>query len=200
VRGAFDVSLEGEFELDALRTAEEIQRCGAEASGWLQVLASSEKRPEVDIALVREIHYRWFRTTFPADAGRERTQMVLNRKGTAVPVEAILPGIANACENWKWRRENCPPEDPAEEVRFIVAEANCLTVSLYDVHPFLDGNTRTTWHVRNYALMLDGLEPLSDLSDDQTYNDVWWPATPFDHQALDDLVIERLAAQDRSRS
>jgi len=197
VHGAFDVSLEPEFELDALRTSEEIQRCGAEVLKWLQSLASSDEPRDVDIALVREIHYRWFATTFPADAGRERTQMVLNRKGTAVPVEAIIPGIANACDNWNWRREHCRPEDPGDEVRFIIAEANCVTVSLYDVHPFIDGNTRTTWHVRNYALMLDGLEPLTELSDEAAYNAVWWPATPLEHQPLDDRLIEELANHDR---
>lgn len=195
--GAFDVSLEEEFGLDALRTAEEIQRCGAEMLSWLAELAASGPSRPVDIGLVREIHYRWFATTFPADAGRERTQIVLNRKGTAAPVEAIIPGMSNACENWRWRRENCRPEDPAEEIRFIIAEANCLTVSLYDVHPFIDGNTRTTWHVRNYVLMLDGLRPLIEPSDEDAYNAAWWPATPFDHRALDDLLIDELARADR---
>jgi hypothetical protein len=197
VRGAFEASAEEEFDLDPLRTAEEIQRCGAEVLEWLEKLASSDAPAEVNIPLVRAIHYRWFATTFPADAGRERGQIVWNRKGTAAPVEGIIPGMENACGNWQWRREHYWPDDPAEEIRFIVAEANCLAVSLYDVHPFIDGNTRATWHVRNYALMVDGLRPLVDLSDESAYNLAWWASTPHEHRALDDVVIEELAVQDR---
>jgi len=196
VRGAFEASPEEEFDLDPIRTAEEIQRCGADALEWLAKLASSDAPAAVDIRLVRAIHRRWFATTFPAEAGCERAQIVLNRKGTAAPVQGIIPGMDSACGNWRWRHEHCRPDDPAEEIRFIVAEANCLTVSLYDVHPFIDGNTRATWHVRNYALMVDGLRPLVDLSDEDAYNTAWWAATPHDHGALDDLVIEELARQD----
>ena len=109
----------------------------------------------------------------------------------------MLPGIEAACGNWNWRRENTAPEDEAEFVEFAVAEANTLTVAVYDVHPFIDGNTRTTWHLRNYVLMLDGLRPLVDLQDMETYEDAWWTATPHDHEALDRAVLAELAAQDR---
>jgi fido (protein-threonine AMPylation protein) len=101
----------------------------------------------VDLKLVREIHFRWFETTFPADAGHFRTQMVLNRKSTAAEVEAILPAIQDGCENWNWRRERYRPTDDLDLIEFIVAEANTLAVRVYDVHPFLDGNTRATWHL-----------------------------------------------------
>lgn len=197
MRGAFDASHEEKFGFDPIRTADEILRCGDEALEWLKELASGETPAEVDIQLVRAIHRRWFATTFPSDAGRERTQIVLNRKGTAAPVQGIIPGMEGACGNWKWRRERYRPDDPAEEIRFIVAESNSLTVALYDVHPFIDGNTRATWHVRNYVLMLDGLRPLVDLSDEDAYNQAWWAATPQDHTALDELIIDELAKQDR---
>lgn len=71
-----------------------------------------------------EIHERWFESTFPADAGHQRTQTVLNRKSTAVAVDAIMPGVASACGNWNWRRENVAPDDDLERVRFVVSEAN----------------------------------------------------------------------------
>lgn len=190
--GAFEVSYEEQFELDALKTAAEIERCGDETLEWLEDLATSTGLRPVDIHLVRQIHLRWFETTFPVDAGRERTQMVLNRKGTAAEVEGIIPGIENACGNWTWRRENAAPSDEADHIEFIVAEANTLAVAVYDVHPFLDGNTRATWHLRNYVLMVDGLPPLLDLADEDAYNEAWWGASPHEHDELDRIVLEEL--------
>lgn len=193
--GAFDAS--PNFDHDALRTAEEIQRSGVEVLRWLEMLAVHAPRRPIDLALVYEIHERWFESTFPADAGHQRTQTVLNRKSTAVAVDAIMPGVASACGNWNWRRENVAPDDDLERVRFVVSEANTLAVAVYDVHPFIDGNTRTTWHLRNYALMRDGLRPLTDLRDEARYEDAWWAATAHDHDHLDEVVLDELAADDR---
>jgi fido (protein-threonine AMPylation protein) len=137
VAGAFDAS--AEFEEDPLVTADEVQTCGGRAFDILEQVARFSEPWAVDFKLVKEIHFRWFETTFPADAGEFRTQMVLNRKGTAVEVEAILPAIDNACENWNCRRENLQPEDEADLIQFAVAEANTLTVRVYDIHPFIDG-------------------------------------------------------------
>lgn len=195
MHGAFEAS--AEFDHNPLATAEEIQHSGEDVLRWLEALAISEMPHAVDLHLVREIHRRWFETTFPADAGRDRTQMVLNRKGTAVEVDAILPAVVSACENWNWRHEQFAPDDDVELVEFAVAEANALTVRVYDVHPFIDGNTRTTWHLRNYLLMLNGLRPLIDLSDQERYEEAWWNATADDHDDLDDVVLRELAAQDR---
>lgn len=119
--------------------------------------------------------------------------MVLNRKGSAVEVEAILPAVQSACENWTWRRERFRPSDDAELVEFIVAEANTLAIRVYDVHPFIDGNTRATWHLRNYLLMLDGILPLIDLVHLASYEGAWWNATAEDHGDLDGLVLGELA-------
>lgn len=192
--GAFEVSAECDY--DALRTAEEIQQSGREVLPWLESLAVSGDPRSVDIHLIREIHQRWFETTFPADAGRERREVVLNRKGTAADPEVIVPGVVNACDNWNWRRRLAPADGP-DLVSFIVAEANTLTVAVYDIHPFLDGNTRTTWDFRNYLLMRDGLRPLVDLRDQEAYEHAWWTATPQEHGELDTTVLEELAAQDR---
>lgn len=195
--GAFDASFEEGYDLDPLKTEAEIQRCGEEALRWLVSLAESTAPRPVDIHLVRDIHRRWFETTFPAEAGRERTEMVLNRKGTAVPVDAIIPGVQNACGNWNWRRQRARPADEADEIEFIVAEANCLAISIYDVHPFLDGNTRATWHLRNYALMCEGLSPLLDLEDEDAYDEAWWHSTGHAHEELDRLVLEELDRSSR---
>ncbi len=78
-----------------------------------------------------------------------------------------------------------------------MAEANTLVVRIYDVHPFIDGNTRATWHLRNYVLMVDGFLPLGELPDFDAYDAAWWAATPNDHEELDRLVLEALDAQDR---
>jgi fido (protein-threonine AMPylation protein) len=69
--------------------------------------------------------------------------MVVNRKGTAEPVPSIVPSVVTACENWNYRRQYAPA-DEGELVELLVAEANTLAVRIYDVHPFLDGNNRTT--------------------------------------------------------
>lgn len=76
--GAFEAS--AEFDHDPLATAEEIQHSGENVLRWLEAVATSQSPWLVDLKLVQEIHFRWFETTFPADAGQFRTQMVLNRK------------------------------------------------------------------------------------------------------------------------
>lgn len=113
-------------------------------------------------------------------------------------VEAILPAVQNACENWSWRHERFRPTDDLELIRFIVAEANTFSVRVYDVHPFIDGNTRATWHLRNYLLMLDGLRPLVDLADLDRYENAWWNATAEDHIELDETVLAELTKQERT--
>jgi predicted GTPase len=121
--------------------------------------------------------------------------MVLNRKGTAVEVEAILPAVQGACDNWNWRQQHHRPSDELELVEFIVVEANALAVRVYDVHPFIDGNTRATWHLRNYLFMLEGLKPLADLEDIKRYEEAWWKANAADHGELDEIVLAELAAR-----
>jgi predicted GTPase len=121
--------------------------------------------------------------------------MVLNRKGTAVEVDAILPAVAGACDDWNWRRERYKPSDELELIEFIVGEANTLAVRIYDVHPFIDGNTRATWHLRNYAFMLDGLRPLVDLADLERYENAWRNAMAKERSQLDDIVLAELASQ-----
>lgn len=194
--GAFDAS--AEFDYDPLPTAEEIQHSGQNVLRWLEAVATSEAPWSVDVRLVQEIHFRWFETTFPADAGHFRTQMVLNRKGSAVEVEAILPAVQSACENWAWRRERFRPVNDPELIKFVIAEANTLAVRVYDVHPFLDGNTRATWHLRNYLLMLDGLRPLIDLADVSDYETAWWNASAENHRQLDTAVLDELAREESS--
>lgn len=189
--GAFEAS--AELDHDSLATAEEIQHSGENVLRWLEAVATSETPWPVDLKLIQEIHFRWFETTFPADAGRFRTQMVLNRKGTAVEVEAILPAVQGACDNWNWRRDHRRPTDDLELIEFIVAEANTLAVRIYDVHPFVDGNTRATWHLRNYLLMVDGLRPLVDLGNVDGYERAWWSATAESHQELDEVTLTELA-------
>ncbi|MES1193909.1 MAG: hypothetical protein ABUM26_06250 [Solirubrobacterales bacterium] len=166
--GAFQAS--PEFDYDSLATAEEIGYRGQDVLRWLAALAESD---------------------IP------RTSMVLNRKGTAVEVPAIIPALVNACDNWSYRREHRTNQSGEDLVELIIAEANTLTIDVYDTHPFLDGNTRTTWHLRNYLLMLDGLRPLVDLTDEDAYKSAWWSATAHDHEALDEIIINELSRQDR---
>jgi hypothetical protein len=124
-------------------TEEEIRRSGEEALGHAQGGGDLRRSAASHVHLVRYIHRRWFETTFPVEAGHERTVMVVNRKGTAEPVPSIVPSVVTACENWNYRRQYAPA-DEGELVELLVAEANTLAVRIYDVHPFLDGNNRTT--------------------------------------------------------
>jgi fido (protein-threonine AMPylation protein) len=195
--GAFEVSFVDEFDLDALRTAEEIDRCGADALEAMAHWVEEGDTPPVNLDLVADIHWRWFHTTFPNEAGQFRHTHVNNRKATAATVPEIIPGIGQACGNWTWRHENLMPDDDLERVEFVVAEANTLAVHVYDIHPFVDGNTRTTWHLRNYALMLGGLRPLTGLVDEETHMNAWWAATPHAHAELDAAVLTELDAHDR---
>jgi len=192
--GAFEAS--PEFDHDPLRTAAEIQRSGEDTLEWLITVANTEQR-QVDVGLIEEIHRRWFETTFPVDAGARRTSAVTNRKGTAAPVEGILPSLTHACENWRWRRESCAPNDEREQVAFAISEANTIAVAAYDIHPFIDGHTRTTWHLRNYVLVLDGFRPLIDLDNESEYEAAWWASTPLSHDELDRIVAEQLARDDQ---
>lgn len=141
---------------DPLRTAVEIDACGATTLEALQAFAESEAPAPVDLHLLSDVHRRWH-----------------------------------------WRRENAMPEEETELVRFLVTEANTVTIAVYDIHPFVDGNTRTTWHFRNYLLMLDGLRPLVALDDQEAYEAAWWSATPNAHDELDAIVLRELHAQDR---
>jgi len=83
---------------------------------------------------------------------------------------------------------------------FAVQQANRLAVRIYDVHPFLDGNTRATWSLRNYALLRSGLDPVATLSDPGRYGKAWWSATPDDHAFLDEVVAEELVALEMRRA
>ncbi len=189
--GAFEAS--PEFDWDPIRTAEEIQRAGGETLEWLRRLALDPV--PIDYRLVCAIHRHWFDTTFPAEAGERRMKDVLNRKNTAEPYESILPSVVQACGNFAWRLENCLPGSEDEQVAFLVAETNTLAVAVYDIHPFIDGNTRASWHLRNYALMAHRLRPLVDYTD--RYEQAWWRSSPLAHEDLDYAVLEILAVEDR---
>jgi hypothetical protein len=121
-----------EFDYDSLATAEEIGYRGQDVLRWLAALAESDIPRAVDIHLIFDIHRRWFESTFPNDAGHPRTSMVLNRKGTAVEVPAIIPALVNACDNWSYRREHRSHDSDDELIELIVDEANTLTVDVYD--------------------------------------------------------------------
>lgn len=193
-QGAFSASRL--FDHDPVETAEEIERCGADVLAWLGELAVAPDRTLIDIHLVRSIHRRWFDTTFPIAAGVERTGIVLNRKGTALPVDALIPAVHNACDNWEWRFENVTEGLPVDEqIEHVVSEANALAVQIYDAHPFVDGNTRATFHLRNYALMLGGVDPILRLHDEDAHKSAWMAADPSDHAELDEVVLETLLRQ-----
>lgn len=193
--GKFHAS--AEFDRDPVQTAREIEERGTEAQLWLGEQAASLDPALIDVHLVRTIHRRWFESTFPKDAGRERVVPVFNRKSTAVEVDAIVPGVHNACDNWTYRfAEVVKAASGEDQIELLVQEANTLAVRVYDIHPFIDGNTRTTFSLRNYALMLGGVGPVLGLNDVDEHTRAWMAATPHDHDDLDQLVLEALVSGD----
>lgn len=138
--GKFHAS--AEFDHDPVRTALEIESRGTETQLWLGERAASPAPALVDIHLVRTIHRRWFESTFEEHAGRERVVMVFNRKGTAVEIEAIVPAVHNACDNWTYRFAAVVEAASGEDqVELLVQEANTLAVHVYDIHPFMGRQT-----------------------------------------------------------
>lgn len=194
--GAFSAS--PLFDYSEELTAAEIRRAGWVCERWVDRHAISLENDEIAWPLIQSIHRMWFESTFPKDAGKQRGVMVVNRKGTAVPVGAIIDGVEAACGDWRWRQENLSPEDAIEQIEFSVAEANELVIRVYNIHPFLDGNTRATFSLRNLLLVRGGLYALQDV-DVEPFLDAWWKAQPGNHERLDELVVEALFEQDRRR-
>ncbi len=174
-------------------------RCGWQVELWLRRLA--EREPvSVDTHLVSEIHERWFSTAFPNVAGYIRRQEeVENRKVTAWPARDVGVGVLNACADWETAVREYQAPDYFTGLVFYVSQANRLAVRIYDIHPFLDGNTRVTWSLRNYALLRCGLDALAGLDDMERYNRAWWAATPSNHMFLDEVVAEELVALEMRR-
>lgn len=147
-----------------------------------------------------EVHRRWFRTTFPNVAGYVRRQEeVRNRKATAWPARSVEGGVREACLDWEAATAAHRPESRIEGMLFSVQQANRVAVRVYDIHPFLDGNTRATWSLRNYALLRTGLGALAGLGDRRRYARAWWQAAPDDHAFLDEVVAEELVAMETRR-
>ena len=87
----------------------------------------------------------------------------------------------------------------AEVFATVVSEANEIALHVYNIHPFIDGNTRTTFSLRNYLLQVEGYDRLTVLEDADRYAAAWWRGNPGDHDALDEVVALELLAQDGRR-
>lgn len=194
--GAFVAS--PRFGYDERLTQEEILRSGWHAERWVDRHGVSSGPDDVHWGLICHLHSMWFQSTFPGHAGVQRGVIVANRKGTAVAPSAIVEACENSCADWRYRQEHYSPDDPVEQLEFAVAEANELSVRIYDIHPFIDGNTRTTFSLRNLLLVRAELYGL-ETADHQKLADAWWNARPGDHGRLDELVLESLIEQDMRR-
>lgn len=195
--GAFAASPLCRYDEDA--THSEIERAGWVAEQWVDRTAPGFSPADVTWSLICRIHQLWFSTTFPDRAGVQRREVVLNRKGTAVDPAAIIEGCENSCADWRYRLENHFPLEPIEQIAFSVTEANELVVRIYDIHPFVDGNTRATWSLRNFLLVQAGLYGL-EIADYDRLKEAWWRASPNDHAQLDAVVLEALIEQDLRRA
>jgi fido (protein-threonine AMPylation protein) len=89
--------------------------------------------------------------------------------------------------------------DPADLLAEAIYAANDLAVRMYDIHPFIDGNTRATFSLRNFALMRTGSQSIIYIPNEAEFETAWMEARPSDHDWLDALTAEALIAQEERR-
>lgn len=143
-------------------TAQEVARSFAKVVH--DFLAIAEQRPiRLTPEHLEKMHRGIFRTTFPERAGRFRDDDVTygalwredgvqqRRLMDGLPVEEVRPALNVAFAAYDAELRRCEPE------RRYVGEAIRAAVTLYAevlrIHPFPDGNTRTTFPLLQVALV-----------------------------------------------
>lgn len=187
---AFDAS--HEFETDPRLTQVALRDSMARAHEGFMREARSQP-VELSVGVVAAVHRAIFSEAFPKHAGRFRSVDVLSRRGEVarwqnvpVLVGQVVTGFGDAVDLATLRTGN--PGSAGTTVHC----ANLLAVRLHHIHPFIDGNTRACWTLRNIVLVSGGLPPLTELRDELRHDQAWWAAQPHDCDLLDDAVIEEL--------
>lgn len=195
--GAFSAS--PVYGHDPARTRKELLSAGARATS--ELLTEAIENPQrVDSRLLQRIHRAWFGEAFPDQAGVFRRVVVISRRPSVSPPEALPQDVASAFfgfeEDWvadggdRSSRDGAPNE---AEVDRLIWKANEIIVRLHHVHPFLDGNTRACFLLRAYLLRRAGFPPaLCDVNEERLRG-AWNEAGPASHDALDHLLYEELA-------
>lgn len=129
---------------------------------------------------------------------------VINRKQTAAPPAYIREFSHQAFRNYHERLDEARVGQASDiDLDLVVIKAiNELVVSVYDIHPFIDGNTRATYSLRDYLLETEGFDRLDYYSfrDEKRFMEAWWRATPQDHELLDAVLLEELSAVRQRRN
>ena len=161
------------FEDDPDLTAIEIARCGTAEETRLYWLAREAEPPEVDTELIGHIHRGWFHSTYPQVAGE-------------------IHELAAICEEWNKCRERHMQGERDHQVRAAVSLANELAVRVRERYP---NHVRMIFSLRNYALMIGGVDRLVALKDQTRYLNAW----SEEPDGLDELLLEALIDDRRRR-
>lgn len=150
--------------------------------------------------MVQQIHKGWFETTFPGEAGQLRYTVVIASRARVGPVGDLGPAVHRACDDYRYQMAGIG-NTSRDELAFQEIEiVNKLVATIYDVHPFIDGNTRTSFSLRDYALQALGHPSLGDVHTNARYMQAWGGSRPLDHGFLDEVTFEVLADVERERA
>ena len=124
----------------------------AEAFDYVRDL--TDRREPLTESVIRSIHALVLRRTRPDDAGRYRSVQVFISGSRHVPPDAVaVPGLMRELLTW-WRSSEEAHQHPVA----VSAEFHARLVT---IHPFVDGNGRTTRLLGNLLLMRHGYPPAS---------------------------------------
>lgn len=144
------------------------------------------------------IHREWFHDAFPAEAGRFRKVEVYSRRPSPAPAGEVAAHVAQvfegADEALRAVTDASRPELTAQDAAQVVHIATLLTVQVHHVHPFIDGNTRACWTLRNAVFVRAGLPPLGRLAKEGRHRSAWDAAMPYDTDQLVAVTLDELAA------
>lgn len=164
-------------------------------------LSEAVANPEpADSTLLRRIHGAWFGEAFPEAAGVYRRVVVVSRRPVVSAPDAIPQNVAAAFFGFEddWvvaggdRSRSRAPTDA--EIARLIWLANEITVRLHHIHPFLDGNTRACFLLRAYLLRRAGFPATHCEVSRGRLREAWNDASPANHDALDHLLYDDLAA------
>jgi len=131
----------------------------AEAFDYVRVL--TDRREPLTENAIRSIHALVLRRSRPDDAGRYRNVQVFISGSRHVPPDPVaVPGAMRDLLWWL-----CSAEEAGQNPVALSAEFHAQLVT---IHPFVDGNGRTTRLVSNLLLMRHGYPPASWTPEDRT--------------------------------
>lgn len=120
----------------------------------------ADKREPLTESIIRSVHALVLRRSCPDEPGRYRTvQVFISGSQHVPPNPAAVPAAMGGLVSWLRSAED------GTQPTALAAEFHARLV---DIHPFVDGNGRTTRLVANLLLMRSGYLPASWTPEDRT--------------------------------